>query len=117
MRNGKREKALRRAGIAVCYLNCETCERKLCTGARALAGEQGEGRRRKEEGGRRDEGDGTATMQVIEKKVRVAVGLNEMARRLGCSRGHLSLVIHGRRKSGRLERRLKAMGFSVKEAV
>lgn len=57
------------------------------------------------------------TMQVIEKKVRVAVGLNEMARRLGCSRGHLSLVIHGRRKSGRLERRLKAMGFAVKEAV
>ena len=38
-------------------------------------------------------------------------------RRTGCGRGPLSLVIHGRRKSGRLERRLKAMGFAVKEAV
>lgn len=56
-------------------------------------------------------------MQVVEKRMRVAVGLNEMARRLGCSRGHLSLVIHGRRKSGRLVKRLKAMGYAMKEAV
>ena len=57
-------------------------------------------------------------MQVIEKKVRVAVGLNEMARRLGCSRGHLSLVIHGHRTSGRLERRLRKLGIKLqKEAV
>ena len=56
-------------------------------------------------------------MQVVEKKVKVAVGLNEMARRLGCSRGHLSLVIHGHRKSGRLEKRLRNMGYAMKEAV
>lgn len=58
------------------------------------------------------------TMQVIEKKVSVAVGLNEMARRLGCSRGHLSLVIHGHRTSGRLERKLRKLGIKLqKEAV
>lgn len=55
-------------------------------------------------------------MQVIEKQVRVAVGLNELARRLGCSRGHLSLVIHGHRTSRRLEGRLRNMGINVRRA-
>lgn len=55
-------------------------------------------------------------MQVIEKRVKVAVGLNEMARQLGCSRGHLSLVIHGHRKSKRLESRLNKMGINIRRA-
>lgn len=46
------------------------------------------------------------TMQVIERRVKVVVGLNDMARKLGCSRGHLSLVIHGKRDSRRLMARL-----------
>lgn len=52
-------------------------------------------------------------MQMVEKKMKVAVGLNELARQMGCSRGHLSLVIHGHRKSKRLEGRLNKMGFNV----
>jgi hypothetical protein len=56
-------------------------------------------------------------MKVVERKVKVAVGLNEMARKLGCSRGHLSLVIHGHRRSARLDRRLRDMGYENKEAV
>lgn len=56
-------------------------------------------------------------MQLVEKKVKVVVGLNAMARKLGCSRGHLSLVIHGHRKSGRLEKRLQRMGFEHAKQV
>lgn len=56
-------------------------------------------------------------MEIVEKKIKVVVGLNAMARKLGCSRGHLSLVIHGQRKSGRMEKRLRKLGFEVKEEV
>jgi hypothetical protein len=56
------------------------------------------------------------TMQVIERRVTVAVGLNEMARKLGCSRGHLSLVVHGKRTSKRLMGRLvNECGFKQKD--
>ena len=52
-------------------------------------------------------------MEVVEQHRRVAVGLNELARKLGCSRGHLSLVIHGHRKSMRMTERLRKMGIDL----
>lgn len=37
MKRGKRERALRKAGVAVCDGKCAGCGRKICTGARRLA--------------------------------------------------------------------------------
>jgi len=47
-------------------------------------------------------------MRMIEKRVKVAVGLCDVARKLNVSRGHLSLVVHGKRTSRRLVARLIA---------
>ena len=53
---------------------------------------------------------------VTERTVRVCVGLNEVARQLGVSRGHLSLVVHGKRTSKRLMGRLvNECGFKQKD--
>jgi hypothetical protein len=45
---------------------------------------------------------------MIERKVTVVRGLNEAARSLNVSRGHLSLVMHGKRFSRTLLSRLYA---------
>ena len=54
---------------------------------------------------------------VLKKVTRTQVvyrGLTEAARRLGCSRAHLSYVLHGqRRPSEKLARGLKRMGIEV----
>ena len=54
--------------------------------------------------------------QVLEKVTRTQIvyrGLTEAARRLGCSRPHLSYVLHGqRRPSERLRRGLARMGVT-----
>ncbi len=45
-----------------------------------------------------------------------AVGLNQLARDLNVSRGHLSLVVHGKRKSKRLvDRLINECGFKPKD--
>ena len=55
---------------------------------------------------------------VLKKETRTQVvyrGLTQAARLLGCSRAHLSYVLHGQRKpSERLARALKRMGVEVK---
>ena len=54
--------------------------------------------------------------QVLEKVTRTQIvyrGLTEAARRLGCSRPHLSYVLHGqRRPSERLRRGLARLGVT-----
>jgi len=54
---------------------------------------------------------------VLKKETRTQVvyrGLTQAARLLGCSRPHLSYVLHGKRKpSERLARALKRMGVEV----
>ena len=54
--------------------------------------------------------------QVLEKVTRTQIvyrGLTEAARRLGCSRPHLSYVLHGQRKpSDRLRRGLARLGVT-----
>lgn len=51
-------------------------------------------------------------MRMVEKKVTYAQGLNEAARKLNVSRGHLSLVVHGKRESRRLVARMvKELGW------
>jgi len=52
-------------------------------------------------------------LEIVERRAKVAVGLNALARELGCSRGHLSLVIHGHRQSNRLVERLRKMGINI----
>ena len=53
-------------------------------------------------------------MEVVEKKVKVILGLNQAARKLKVSRGHLSLVMHGKRTSRRLSARIaKDYGVSA----
>ena len=56
-----------------------------------------------------------ATLQRIEQVRVVYRGLTQAARQLGCSRAHLSYVLHGQRKpSEALARKLKRMGVEVK---
>ena len=55
---------------------------------------------------------------ILKKVTRTRIewrGLTQAARLLGCSRAHLSYVLHGQRKpSERLARALKRMGVEVK---
>lgn len=55
-------------------------------------------------------------MEIKTEQRTVARGLNAMARKLGVSRGHLSLVVHGHRRPGaELARKLAKSGFVVVE--
>lgn len=55
-----------------------------------------------------------AKVEKIEQVRVVYRGLTAAARALGCSRAHLSYVLHGKRKpSERLARALKRMGVEV----
>lgn len=55
-----------------------------------------------------------ARLEKIEQVRVVYRGLTVAARSLGCSRAHLSYVLHGKRKpSERLARALKRMGVAV----
>ena len=55
-----------------------------------------------------------ATLEKIEQVRVVYRGLTQAARALGCSRAHLSYVLHGKRKpSESLSRKLKRMGVDV----
>lgn len=59
-------------------------------------------------------------LEKIEEVRVVYRGLTQTARNLGCSRAHLSYVLHGKRKpSDRLARALRRMGVEVpaKEAA
>ena len=57
---------------------------------------------------------------ILKKVTRTRIewrGLTQAARLLGCSRAHLSYVLHGQRKpSERLARALKRMGVEVEVA-
>ena len=57
---------------------------------------------------------------ILKKVERVRIewrGLTQAARLLGCSRAHLSYVLHGQRKpSERLARALKRMGVDLEVA-
>ena len=56
-----------------------------------------------------------ARLEKIEQVRVVYRGLTQAARALGCSRAHLSYVLHGKRKpSERLARQLRRMGVEVK---
>lgn len=58
-----------------------------------------------------------ARLEKIEQVRVVYRGLTQAARALGCSRAHLSYVLHGKRKaSDRLARALKRMGVDVEVA-
>ena len=55
-----------------------------------------------------------AKLEKIEQVRVVYRGLTVAARSLGCSRAHLSYVLHGKRKpSERLARQLRRMGVEV----
>lgn len=55
----------------------------------------------------------TPTLTRVEQTRVVWRGITETARHLGCSRAHLSYVLHGQRKpSDRLARRLARMGVT-----
>ena len=55
-----------------------------------------------------------ATLEKIEQVRVVYRGLTQAARLLGCSRAHLSYVLHGQRKpSEALARKLKRMGVEL----
>ena len=55
-----------------------------------------------------------ATLEKIEQVRVVYRGLTQAARSLGCSRTHLSYVLHGKRKpSEALARKLKRMGVDL----
>ncbi len=55
-----------------------------------------------------------ARLEKIEQVRVVYRGLTVAARALGCSRAHLSYVLHGKRKpSERLARQLRRMGVEV----
>lgn len=55
-----------------------------------------------------------ARLEKIEQVRVVYRGLTQAARALGCSRAHLSYVLHGKRKaSERLAAKLKRMGVEV----
>ena len=55
-----------------------------------------------------------ARLEKIEQVRVVYRGLTQAARQLGCSRAHLSYVLHGQRKpSERLARALKRMGVEL----
>ena len=57
------------------------------------------------------------TLERIEQVRVVYRGLTQAARLLGCSRAHLSYVLHGQRKpSERLARALKRMGVDLEVA-
>jgi len=56
-------------------------------------------------------------MELSMKEVRMAVGLNKTARKLGCSKGHLSLVLHGHRTPSKdFARKLRRMGIRCEAA-
>lgn len=62
----------------------------------------------------------TKKLEKIEQVRVVYRGLTQAARSLGCSRAHLSYVLHGHRKpSDRLARALRRMGVELpaKEAA
>ena len=53
-------------------------------------------------------------MDLQVKEVKMVTGLNRAAKRFGCSKGHLSLVIRGYRKPGaELEKKLRKAGIEV----
>ena len=57
------------------------------------------------------------TLQRVEQVRVVYRGLTQAARLLGCSRAHLSYVLHGQRKpSTKLARALKRMGVDLEVA-
>ena len=56
----------------------------------------------------------TTKLEKIEQVRVVYRGLTQTARALGCSRAHLSYVLHGKRKpSDRLARALRRMGVQL----
>lgn len=56
-------------------------------------------------------------LEKIEQVRVVYRGLTQAARALGCSRAHLSYVLHGKRKpSAKLARGLRRMGIEVEVA-
>ena len=56
----------------------------------------------------------TTKLEKIEQVRVVYRGLTQTARNLGCSRAHLSYVLHGKRKpSDRLARALRRMGVEL----
>lgn len=58
-----------------------------------------------------------ARLEKIEQVRVVYRGLTQAARALGCSRAHLSYVLHGQRKpSQKLARGLKRLGIEVEVA-
>lgn len=55
-------------------------------------------------------------MELKVREVRMVTGINQAAKRFGCSKGHLSLVIRGFRKPGdELARKLRKAGVSLAE--
>lgn len=52
-------------------------------------------------------------LEIVEERRRVAKGLTRLAKKLGVSPGHLSLVLHGKRRSDRLTKRLRRLGVEV----
>jgi len=55
-------------------------------------------------------------MEIFREQKTVLRGVNQLARRLGVSRGHLSLVLHGKREaSPALSRRMTKLGVSLAE--
>lgn len=57
-------------------------------------------------------------MDKVTKTVTVYRGLNKTAKKLGCSRTHLSYVMHGQRKPGaELAKKLKKLGVIIPDVV
>lgn len=52
---------------------------------------------------------------TVKQKTRMC-GVSEAARALGCSKGHLSAVLRGERKSNRLRERAREMGIKLPKA-
>ena len=51
----------------------------------------------------------------VKQKMRMC-GVSAAARALGCSKGHLSAVLLGKRKSARLRERARALGIKLPKA-
>ena len=59
-----------------------------------------------------------ASLEKINQTRVVYRGLTQTARVLGCSRAHLSYVLHGKRKpSESLARKLRRMGLKVEDIL
>ncbi len=57
-------------------------------------------------------------MKIEIREVRQVRGVAELSRRLGYSEGHISLVLRGERAASReLARRLRRLGYEVREGV